>query len=898
MAEQLDMHEAGADMLASATDEDKKGTEPAVTASTEEENMEGEEDWVAALTRNKDAKRAAEEGLLSSLVRGMRHLESELKTERKARQLMEARIRARNVEDDAQLAILTKTVDTLLFNLQGYESAAIAREDDNEAERANQAKRRSLEKKRLLQMKQELEQKEQMLAENAETIKTMTDKNTAQFQRDEHKKYTQEKRRKEEADAAAAKAATEAAAAADGQAAALPAAKATPEAAAQADADADAPPDEDEETRAARIQAQKVTELQSQKLQKERERRKSMSQLKEANEHYSAAIIQSAFRRYLRMKIWKSALDFGRQRVKDGNAISVRIAKLEKMCIDLNAYRQRQEEELEEAARLAEEMKRQGVLGSPELQAVIERMRNNIDLKADKEETLHIAEAVKLSVNQVAEVKTDQAELRDEFLRAQQDAAAEGLKNVQLELTATKESLDNALTQIKAASESATASNAVQVNALREDLLELKRDHTSLLSVATSKDPNAIDADGLSEAMSSIEDKIEAIRIAKLDDEDLKEKMQPLMLQLKDVSKSVGTLQGLNKKVAETAKINRQKVSHESKKTSELADSLAKLKRATESLAASGGGGGGSNLSEEEEKELHDMLMADIQSRMAAVQEGNHEERNKLKQMLRTLDGKVRNTKMGINVDLEKLKAELGHKVSEEEMRDLQERLASEMGPTSALTRELKGQMTNLTTKHDVERMIKVLQEKQEELSAIGVKCLVCSQNVPGGMSKPSPWAHKRLPRAESQARSLEDLRSKTFDARVAHKLSDLMAHPLRRAGALRPVKGKWQNGWGGRVQGSPLPKDGYGPLGWGRVESSVALVDRMMTSPKKEYSSSTGRAVRKKQKIKLNPRSAMQDGGASFPRVKGSSGPESALEFGLTVKKRQHKIGAPVTRY
>ena len=96
------------------------------------------------------------------------------------------------------------------------------------------------------------------------------------------------------------------------------------------------------------------------------------------------------------------------------------------MCIDLNAYRQRQEEELEEAARIAEEMKRQGVLGSPELQAVIERMRNSIDLKADKEETLHIAEAVKLSVNEVAEVKTDQAELRDSFLRAQQAAAAEG----------------------------------------------------------------------------------------------------------------------------------------------------------------------------------------------------------------------------------------------------------------------------------------------------------------------------------------------------------------------------------------------------------------------------------------------------------------------------------------
>ena len=39
------------------------------------------------------------------------------------------------------------------------------------------------------------------------------------------------------------------------------------------------------------------------------------------------------------------------------------------------------------------------------------------------------------------------------------------------------------------------------------------------------------------------------------------------------------------------------------------------------------------------------------------------------------------------------------------------------------------------------------------------------------------------------------------------------------------------------------------------------------------------------------NVNTQMQDGGTAFPRHKGGGGPESALEFGLTVKKRQHRV-------
>ena len=277
---ELEMHEAGAEAMAAGPGLEKV--------------EETEEHWDAAISRSIDAKREAEESLLQSLVRGMRHLEMELKAERKARMKMEAQIRARNLEDDAQLAGLTKTVDTLLFNLQGYESSAIAREDDNEAERTIQAKRRSLEKKRLLQMKKELEQKEMMLAENAETIEHMKGENTANFQKKEHKKYMEGQRQQLVKESSQEESQT------DGKSEEVSKNAETPGTPPATPKPASDEPEEDEETRAARAKAQKAAELQSQKIKKEREdreRRKSMAELKEANDHYSAAIIQAAFRR-------------------------------------------------------------------------------------------------------------------------------------------------------------------------------------------------------------------------------------------------------------------------------------------------------------------------------------------------------------------------------------------------------------------------------------------------------------------------------------------------------------------------------------------------------------------------------------------------------------------------
>ena len=251
------------------------------------------------------SKASAEESLLLTLVSAIQKLEVEVHTERTERIRLETEIKERNVTDDDQLAHLTKTVDTLLYNLQGYESSAIAREDDNEIERANQAKRRSLEKKKKL--KEDLRVKEAAEKQAAEVANAISALN----------KKVEDVEAKAVADVAKAEAAAEATVAA--------AAAATEAATAAAAAVAAAEEEEDEELKASKVafaKAKALAEEQDrvqdlQRKEKELEMsQKGEKEQGEAKRWYAASIIQVAYRHYRHMSIWKSATDFGRERVK------------------------------------------------------------------------------------------------------------------------------------------------------------------------------------------------------------------------------------------------------------------------------------------------------------------------------------------------------------------------------------------------------------------------------------------------------------------------------------------------------------------------------------------------------------------------------------------------------
>jgi hypothetical protein len=433
------------------------------------------------------SKTSAEQQLLMMIVGQMQKLEKDVQTERSERMRLEKEIKDRNVTDDEQLAHLTKTVDTLLYNLQGYESSAIAREDDNELERANQAKRRSLAKKKKL--KEEFRMKEQE-AKAAEPVEAA-----------------------EKAVAIAAESATEL----KTEVAELEMIekKDTNKDNDNEDGDGDDDDDEDDETKAAKVAFAKAKALSEEQDRledlKREEKLKEMSDNNSdksaAKRWYAASIIQVAYRHYLHMKIWKSAVDFGRERVKDGQGITARIGKLEKIVIDLNAYRQRQEEELLKAQKLALELKKKSKYGNEALEQVIEKIENSLEGKTSKADTVNLVKSVEINVQTVNDVIKEQENIREEMKLQHELKQKEGMNNVKEQLDIAKQELMNGIKILEKSSLLATTENQTKMNELKKELILVQEEQVSLseaLGMATKEDPKAINADNLNEMLNSL----------------------------------------------------------------------------------------------------------------------------------------------------------------------------------------------------------------------------------------------------------------------------------------------------------------------------------------------------------------------------------------------------------
>ena len=72
---------------------------------------------------------------------------------------------------------------------------------------------------------------------------------------------------------------------------------------------------------------------------------------------------------------------------------------------------------------------------------------------------------------------------------------------------------------------------------------------------------------------------MEAIRDTKLGNDELEEKMKPLVEKFNKVNGSLSNLQNANNKVKESTMINQQKLASEAKKTMELSKNINELKK-------------------------------------------------------------------------------------------------------------------------------------------------------------------------------------------------------------------------------------------------------------------------------------------------------------------------------
>ena len=383
-----------------------------------------------------------------------------------------------------------------------------------------------------------------------------------------------------------------------------------------------------------------------------------------------------------------------------------------------------------------------------------------------------------------------------------------------------------------------------------------------------------------------LENKMEAIRDTKLGNDELEEKMKPLVEKFNKVNGSLSNLQNANNKVKESTMINQQKLASEAKKTMELSKNINELKKLSNELSNNNGSINNDLLTDEINKQS-ELLMNEISTRLTLAADETKEANDRNSSMLRNLDGRLKSHSGKVGTTIERLQNDVKSKVGEVELRDLHEKIKNENNDLGETVNGINSHLKSLTTKNDVQKMINLLKKKQEELSAIGVKCLVCNQNVPGGMQKKIPKGEfKRFPSPVGGHKLGHGLPT------MNHQLSDLMSSPLRRAGALRQIR---QSIGKSKTMHRSMPQDGYGPVGWSRIESNEAYVSRVIGNypsdleEKVQFSPLTGRKELK-IKLKIQPRNIKSL--PTFPELAASGSKTSiAAEYGLSVKKRSHLL-------
>ena len=147
---------------------------------------------------------------------------------------------------------------------------------------------------------------------------------------------------------------------------------------------------------------------------------------------------------------------------------------------------------------------------------------------------MELVKSVESNLESVEVLTKEQADLRSAMQQQHEAAQAAGMSDVQEQLAQTKEELTKGIQLLEKASLLAEVTNQEQLTALKNELLQLQQEHVALgeaLGVATQEDPKAVNADNLTAALESLENKMEAIRDTKLGNEELELKMKPLMVR-------------------------------------------------------------------------------------------------------------------------------------------------------------------------------------------------------------------------------------------------------------------------------------------------------------------------------------------------------------------------------
>jgi hypothetical protein len=479
---------------------------------------------------------------------------------------------------------------------------------------------------------------------------------------------------------------------------------------------------------------------------------------------HAAKMIQRAWKTYRHNKLFRAMMDMSKKRVKTGDALANRLKRLEEQI-------NRLEEEKED---------------DDTLDVLMEKIWKEVEKKADKVETEAINETVSAAVDQIAslqETLLKLSTLREEIEKQQE----ERIKTVEDQI-------------------------ATHVTTLGSSITETNQKCTELEKKIEEAKPPEIDLTGflkeeqLDKAMVQVDQKLETVEQKQLKLSDIEQEVQPVKGEVRALESRLTGMRETNEALSKEARATREKLASEMEQMDLLRAAIDAIRR--KALADKNKDGEG----EKRTKAALDNLEKILQQQT----EKNRQKNQEIEGMFGSLSTRVRKQNNSLITDLNGVKVELSKKAGEEVVKEAFEKIETEIAPVTDAVNGLQENLENRTTKNDVVNIVNQIKIEAEEAgkSSAGLKCLMCNQEIQGLSKKPT-HKHGNLPYATQHQQAVIEARM------FGGPMLNVGAHPLRRAGALRPVQDRNR---------AAVPRDGYGPLrnndgrdSWGKEDTSVA---------------------------------------------------------------------------
>ena len=470
----------------------------------------------------------------------------------------------------------------------------------------------------------------------------------------------------------------------------------------------------------------------------------------EITRNSAAKCIQRNWQIYRHNNMIRAIADMSKVRVKKGLSVADRLKDMESKLKQI-------EEDQQDNSKLDE---------------LMQKIWEEVETKANKTETKAINETVCEAVEQISKLQATLVKLSTlrEEIETQQEKR---IKVVEDTIVQHVSSLDGSITK--------TNEKCAE---LEQKIADTKPPEIDLTGFLREEDLNT--------ALTGVGQKIEEVEQKQLRKEDIEYEVKPVQGKVKTLSEQLVGMREVNEGLTAEASATRERLAKEMEEMALLKGAIDAIRR--KQLE---------DKNQDDKEQTKDQLKH-LEQMLSQANEKSRQKALEVKGLFGSLDTRLRKQNNSLVTDLNGLKVEVAKKAGEDLVKEAFEKIETEIAPVTESVNVLQESIDGRTTKKDVISIVNQIKLEAEEKGkgSAGLKCLMCNQDLKG-LTKLPKHAHQSLPYATKHEQAV--IEARLFGGPV------VSAHPLRRAGALRPVRDRNK---------SPVVRDGYGLMRnerWGR---------------------------------------------------------------------------------